>query len=233
MSGPDISVVLPAYREAANLRLLLPRLRAALATLPGRSEIVVVDTNQPMDDTEAVCAAEGAVYVRRAPTNVYGDAVRTGIATAQGTYVVFMDADGSHPPEFLPELVGAAGDADVVIASRYVAGGGSDNSMSLRLMSIALNKAFALALGLPVRDGSNSFRLYRGELLRAVRPVSSNFDVVQELLYVLNKRHARLRIREIPFHFRTRIHGETKREMVKFLMGYAATVVRLRTRTRP
>lgn len=222
------SVVLPACREDENLRVLLPRLKRTLEQLEGRHEILVVDTREPLDDTEAVCAEHGVRHLRRGPGNSFGDAVRTGIAHAQGDRVVFMDADGSHPPEFIPRLIAEEAEGDVVIASRYVEGGHTENPRVLIVMSRVVNVCYSLVLGLKCKDVSNSFKLYRAEQLRSVTLRSENFDIIEELLFKLKRKHPGLRIREVPFSFRRLMFGETKRNLVLFMMSYVFTIVRLR-----
>ena len=228
---PRLSVVLPAYLEEENLRLLLPRLFAALALTGLSSEVVVVDTALPRDATEAVAKEHGARLVRRGPGDCFGDAVRTGIAEARGELVVFMDADGSHGPEMIPALVEASGGsepADVVIASRYVEGGYTENSALLRAMSRILNTSYSVVLGLDVKDVSNSFKLYRAPLLRELALECDNFDVVEEILYKIRRRHPGARFREIPCVFKQRMFGRTKRNLLLFVASYLVTILKLR-----
>lgn len=228
MQLPDLSVVLPAYREAPNLSELLPRLRQTLESMPLRFEILVIDTESPMDQTEQVCLEHGAIYVRRSGGNDYGDAVRTGIRTAAGRFCLFMDADGSHPPEFITQLLAVAEQSDVVVASRYISGGGTDNSFASTLMSRVLNLTFSLVLGLRCSDISNSFKLYRTEMLQSIPLQCRNFDVIEEILFSMQQQHPGLRIREVPFHFRKRAHGETKRRLLVFILTFLGTMIRLR-----
>lgn len=94
-----------------------------------------------------------------------------------------MDADGSHAPEFVPTLFGARGGQDVVIASRYVEGGETDNRAYLILLSRFVNLAYSIVLGLNVKDVSNSFKLYDGDQARSIQLTSDNFDIIEELLY--------------------------------------------------
>ena len=228
MNEVEISVVIPAYLEAENLRLLLPRLKNILAKLSSSSEIVVADTLEPKDDTPVVCKEQGVVYLNRQGGNTYGDAVRTGIKNAKGKYIVFMDADGSHDPEFIEKLYAERTAHDVVIASRYVQGGNTDNTFISKLMSLTVNKLFALGLGLPYKDVSNSFKLYNAEQLKNLQLYCNNFDIIEEILYKLKKNKKNLLVKEIPFYFKKRIYGETKRELVKFIFSYARTMFRLR-----
>jgi len=102
-------------------------------------EILVVDTMHAMDYTEDVCSHNKVTYLNRTHGNNYGDAVRTGIMNACGEYIIFMDADGSHSPEFINKLYQYKDDYDVVIASRYVEGGATDNNRILILMRWVVN----------------------------------------------------------------------------------------------
>ncbi len=179
---PDLSLILPSYAEEENLRLLLPRIKEACAQIAGDFEILVVDTAEPLDGTPMLCGEEGVRYVPRRGGARYGDAVRTGIAEAQGESIIFMDADGSHPPYFLEKLYERRADADVVIASRYVEGGHTENSRILILMSLIVNIGFRIVLGLKCKDVSNSFKLYRGNALKSLQLNCHDFDIVEEIL---------------------------------------------------
>lgn len=224
----ELSVVLPSYLEEENLRLLLPRLREALQTIPLESEIIVVDTVESLDGSHAVAESEGARLVRRTPGNTFGDAVRTGLAEARGRYIAFMDADGSHSPELLPKLVAEIGKHDVVIASRYTEGGYSETNLILKAMSRVLNISYSIVLGLDVKDVSNSFKVYRAALLDGITLHCKNFDVIEELLFKIQRRHPSVRIKEVPCTFKKRMFGETKRSLLLFMLTYLVTIIRLR-----
>jgi dolichol-phosphate mannosyltransferase len=223
-----LSIVLPAYMEEENLRQLLPRLSTVLNELDPSGEIVVVDTMTPLDNTHEVCAHHQVRYVNRTGGNYFGDAVRTGIAVARGHYLVFMDADGSHPPEFIRNLWAERERADVVIASRYIAGGATDNSRVLVAMSLAVNLIYSFVLGLRCKDVSNSFKLYRSSMLKTLHLKCSNFDIVEEILYKLKRHHPRLHITELPFSFKKRMFGTTKRNLVAFVFSFVITLIRLK-----
>lgn len=224
----DLSVVMPAYLEEENLRLILPRLHATLKKMNNDYEIVVVDTKEPMDHTEAVCKEQGVRYVRRTPSNTFGSAVRTGIEFALGRHILFMDADGSHTPEFIPNLYEKADQADVIIASRYVEGGVTENSASLKWMSRILNLTYSWVLGLKCKDVSNSFKIYKSAQLKELELKCENFDIVEEILFKLKVLNKNFTILEVPFTFKERMFGETKRNLVAFIIAYVFTLIKLR-----
>jgi len=223
----ELSIVLPAYEEAENLRLLLPALKAVAAALTPSHEILVVDASQPRDATPEVCAEHGVTYLPRRGGDYYGHAVRTGIADSRGRSVILMDADGSHNPTFLPQLWAHRETSDLVIASRYMPGGKTENPAILIFMSLVVNVVFRIVLGLRCFDVSNSFRLYRGDDVRALTLSCNNFDIVEEILVLLSFTHTHYRIQEVPFTFEERKAGKTKRKLLTFAMSYLAVLGRL------
>lgn len=224
----DLSVVLPSYLEEENLRLLLPRLVQTLESLGVRWEVLVVDSASPMDNTADVCGQNRSRYVPRQGGNTFGAAVRTGIRLSCGRRVVFMDADGSHPPEFIRDLWAHRDEAEVIIASRYTAGGVTENSVSLVLMSRILNLSYSWILGLRCKDVSTSFKLYPGSALRSLELKCDHFDIIEEILYRLVHDNPPATLKEIPSAFKKRMFGETKRNLLLFVLSYVYTIVRLR-----
>lgn len=219
---------MPAYREADALRKLLPSLSRNLALLDIDYEIIVADSMEPLDETAAVCAEFGVRHIHRVGGNAYGDAVRTGIQNSTGKYVLLMDADGSHNPDDISRLWSARNRSDIVIGSRYVSGGSTENPFVLILMSRVLNYFYEFAFHLPVRDISNSFRLYRGEQLRSIELVSNDFDIVEEILIRLVCGSTQSTVSEVPVTFEKRKAGESKRNLPAFMLSYMASIMRLR-----
>ena len=226
-ANPQLTIVLPAYEEAANLDNLLPRLAQVAGQLAPQFEILVVDTPEPRDDTPAVCRKYGGRYVPRRGGSLYGHAIRTALEEARGEWIIFMDADGSHNPGFLPELWRFRDNFDLVIASRYVRGGKTENPAVLIFLSLVINVVFRVTLGLKCADVSNSFRLYRGDDLRKLQLKCNHFDIVEEILVKLITLHLGYRIKEVPFFFEKRKAGKTKRNLFTFALGYFVTLVRL------
>ena len=228
MSEYDLSIIIPSYLEGENLCCILPRIKKTLSGLKIKFEINVIDTLEPMDNSKNVCLENGVNYFNRGKGNCYGDAVRTGIKFARGKYIVFMDGDGSHTPEFIPELVKHRANFDVVIASRYVEGGFTDNNKILIFMSRAVNFFYVLILQLGCKDASNSFKLYQTEILKALDLYSNNFDIIEEILFKLKRNDRHLRIREVPYTFKQRMFGHTKRNLVFFAFSYLFSLIKLR-----
>lgn len=224
----ELTVMLPAYKEAAALRELLPTIKAAAAAITPDFEILILDTQAAMDDTEEVCALNGVRHVRRSGGNQYGDAIRTGIAEARGKYLLCMDADGSHGAQYFASMWAKREDFDIVIGSRYVAGGHTENPAILIWMSYALNVTFRVVFKLHAKDVTNSFRLYRAAILKPMRLGSNDFDILEEILIKAVTHRPPARVAEVPVTFGRRKAGETKRKLVQFAFGYLTTLRKLR-----
>jgi dolichol-phosphate mannosyltransferase len=215
--GSGTWVVLPTYDEADNIR---PISEAILAALPGAT-LLIVDDDSP-DGTgriaDELAAADGRIRVRhRAAKQGLGRAYLDGfrIALEGGAAVVVqMDADFSHDPADLPALIRPVvdGSADLVIGSRYTAGGGVlDWGLGRRLISRGGSLFARTVLGLAPHDLTGGFKAWRAETLAAVP-----FDGVHAGGYVFQiemtfrASRAGARVREIPIVFRDRRIGQSK-----------------------
>jgi dolichol-phosphate mannosyltransferase len=118
---------------------------------------------------------------------------------------------------------------DVVIGSRYVKGGISNDALSSQIMSHMLNFAFRVCLGLKANDLSTDYRMYRTKQLKRVKLTCDNYDVLEEVLLrlKLNKKDKNLKIGEVPINFEKRMYGESKRQLVKYIISYIKTLVKL------
>jgi len=225
----EISLIIPAYQEKENLERLLPELVEVLSNLDGQFEILVIDTLEKMDATDEVCQLNKVNYINRENGNSYGDAIRTGIIKSSGNKVIIMDADGSHEPRYLNKMYRYSGKYDLVIGSRYIENGKTENNFGLILMSLMVNMMYRLFLNLKIKDVSNSFRIYNGKQLRSIDPICNNFDIVEEILIKLVLSYPELTIKEIPIEFKKRRYGKSKRNLVKFVFSYLVTMRRLIT----
>jgi dolichol-phosphate mannosyltransferase len=229
LEGKALTVMMPAYGEADNLRLLLPAIKKVIVELGISAEILVLDAAPSVEDTQAVCFENQVTWLPRQGGNNYGDAIRTGIQGSTGEFVITMDSDGSHNPQFIHELWQNRSKADVLIASRYVPGGVTDNPWLLVAMSRVLNVIFKIFVRIPVYDVSNSFRLYRGDLLRSIQTEYKNFDVLEEILarLIWGKGSHTISILELPFRFEQRKHGKPKRQLIVFGLQFLSALFKL------
>jgi len=215
-------VVLPTYNERENLTTVVTLARSALATCdpPVSGAVLIVDDGSPDGTGELAdqLAREHADVrvLHRARKGGLGGAYLAGFdeALANGAdFVLEMDADLSHDPADLPRLIDAARDgADVVLGSRYVAGGGVEGwPLHRRWISRAGGRYAAIMLGLPLSDLTGGFKCFRASALRALDPDlvhSRGYAFQIELTY--HAARAGLEIAEIPIVFRERELGRSK-----------------------
>ncbi|HYO86525.1 MAG TPA: polyprenol monophosphomannose synthase [Dermatophilaceae bacterium] len=221
-SGPDqwprlcrVLVLMPTYNERDNLPDLVRRVRAATPEV----DILVLDDNSP-DGTGAVAdelaAHDARVWAlhragKEGLGKAYLDGFRWGLDRGYDA-LVEMDADGSHRPEHLPQLLAAARNADVVIGSRWVPGGEVINWPAHRkALSLGGNLYIRVLLGVTVRDATAGYRVYRASALRSLdlAAVQSHGYCFQVDLTWKAVR-AGLRVVEVPISFVERQVGDSK-----------------------
>ena len=225
-----LSIILPSYKEAENLEKIVPKVKYVVETNITKSyEILVVDAMKPVDETPNICQTAGAKYIPRRGGNNYGDAIRTGIQDATGSYILVMDADGSHDPADIVKLYQSVlkDNSDVTIGSRYIEGGSTSNGIVLRAMSYIVNLIYSKLFDLHIQDVSNSFRIYRADLLKSIQLQGDNFDVVEEILIKLKRKYGNIVIIEIPIVFHKRDKGNSKRNLWRFIVSYVTTILKL------
>ena len=196
-------------------------------------EVLVVDDNSP-DGTWRIVGEmaerEPRVHLlRRLAERGRGSAGVAGLREAAGQgadLVVEMDADFSHHPRFIPALVQAAQDADVVVGSRLVEGGGEAGRSFLRtLITRFANLYIRLVLRLPVRDCTSGFRVFRREALMKMgleKMTSNGPAIVQEIF--LGARRAGARFVEVPILFEERRAGQSTFNCRVLLAGFLAVL---------
>lgn len=229
---PDLSIVIPALNEEGSLRQVLPRLKKAFAEMGVKGEILVVN-GKSTDKTVEVCEAEGAKVLAQQGRG-FGAALREGLLAAAAPWTCVVDADGSHPPEDLKRLWAERERADLVIASRYVAGGGAVMDLQRQILSRSLNIVARLVLSLPAKDSSGGFRLYRSPFAKKAAALSDapNFTVQQELLVGILRQGGR--VIEVPFTYEPRIDGVSKASATALAPAYLRMLAKLRAeRNRP
>lgn len=215
MTNLPTLVVIPTYNEAANLEAVVTRLRAANPSV----DVLVVDDGSPDgtgDLADKLAAGDDAVHVlHRTAKQGLGAAYLAGFAWGLPRgydVIVEMDADGSHQPEQLPQILAALESADLVLGSRWVPGGGVVNwGLRRQLLSRGGTTYARLALGLHLSDATGGFRAFRRSTLEGL-----DLATVRSQGYCFQIDLARRAVDrgytvvEVPITFVEREYGESK-----------------------
>jgi dolichol-phosphate mannosyltransferase len=222
---PDVWVILPTYNEAENLERIVGRV---LEQLPASRRVLIVDDNSP-DGTgeiaDRLAVSDGSIAVlHRDRKEGLGPAYLAGFRVALdggAERIIEMDADFSHDPAFLPKLIEATEDADLVIGSRYVPGGGITDWGPMRRFISRGGSAYArVALGLPIRDLTGGFKCFRRVVLETI-----NLETIEARGYAFQVEttyraiKSGFRVVEVPITFRDRTDGTSK--MTKAIVAEA------------
>jgi dolichol-phosphate mannosyltransferase len=212
-----ITIIIPTYNEAENL----PKLVSALFMLPLEASVLIVDDNSPdgtgrVADELAVSHPDRIAVVHRPGKlglrSAYLDGFRLALENGAEA-VAQMDADFSHDPQVLPAMAERLAGCDVVLGSRYVPGGSVDTRWPRwRKALSAFGNFYARAiLGLPLRDATTGFRLWRRETLLAMpleRIRASGYIFLVEMAYLAHC--LEFRFGEVPIYFAERRAGKSK-----------------------
>lgn len=230
MLKTGITVALLSYKEAENLKVLIPQIKEKFDATGEDYEILVIDTQEPLDDTPEVCKEFGCIYKNQEYPG-FGGAFRTAIKYANMDKFFILDSDGSHDPKYIPKIYEEfmKGGVDLVIGSRYVKGGQTSDAKSSIIMSHILNFFFRKVIGVSAKDISTDFRMYHTADLKAVELKYKNYDVLEEVLLKirLNKPNKKLVITEVPISFHKRLYGESKRQLIPFIISYIRSLFEL------
>jgi dolichol-phosphate mannosyltransferase len=216
---PSAWLVLPTYNEAENLERIVRAALPEMASAAPDHHILIVDDGSPDgtgDIADRLAAELPAVEVlHRTAKEGLGRAYLAGferVIESGADLVLEMDADFSHDPRDLPRLIAAAEEADLVLGSRYIAGGGvTDWGLLRRMLSRGGSWYARMVLGVPVRDLTGGFKCFRRETLEGIDYRDTHADGYGfqiELTYRTIR--AGFRVKEVPIVFRDRTEGTSK-----------------------
>ena len=215
-AAPRVWVILPTYNEAENVVRLVGEV---LERLPTSRRVLIVDDNSP-DGTGEIAdrlaeASEDVTVLHREHKEGLGPAYLAGFREALdggAELVIEMDADFSHDPAYLPQLLRAIEDADLVLGSRYVPGGGVTEWGKMRRFISKRGSGYARRmLGVRIRDLTGGFKCFRREVLEAIdldSITSRGYAFQVETTY--RAIQAGFRVVEVPIVFRDRSEGSSK-----------------------
>jgi len=211
-----LSVVIPAYNEENGIAEMASRVLSVGPALKqvgvDRLELLVVDDGS-RDRTAAVAQnIEGVTLIRHPRNRGYGAALKTGFSKASGELIGFLDADGTYPPEYFPQLCVAALDgADLIIGSR-MAGEESKMPVTRRVGNFFFASLLSLLSHQKVTDSASGMRVFKREILKQVYPLPDGLNLTP----VMSTRalHEGVRIREVPIPYRERV-GRSKLSVIR------------------
>ncbi len=222
MTPKTVSIVIPAYNEAATIAALLRRVRAARAPFPG--EVIVIDDgsrDRMLATLREIAADDADLRVLSHVTNRgKGAAIRTGLAAARGDVVLIQDADLEYDPVDYPRLLEPVlrDEADVVYGNRFHGGRGRGVDPVFYLGNRTLTVLTRILTGLDIADMEVGYKVFRADVLRAITLTSDRFDFEPEVTVKIARLGCRVTQVPIRYHPRTRREGKK----IKWRDGLAA-----------
>jgi glycosyltransferase involved in cell wall biosynthesis len=225
-----LSVVIPAYNEENGITEIAQRVLAVRGNLEkagvGELEVIVVDDGSRDRTAEIASQIEGVRLIQHPKNKGYGAALKTGFSQAKGELIGFLDADGTYPPEFFPQLcVEALNGSDLVIGSRMA---GTDSKMPItrRIGNLFFANLLTLVGRQRVSDSASGMRVFKREILSLIYPLPDGLNLTP----VMSTRavHEGIRMVEVPIPYSERV-GRSKLSVFRdgsiFLQSIVWTVL--------
>ncbi|MEW5869575.1 MAG: glycosyltransferase family 2 protein [Chloroflexota bacterium] len=221
-----LSLVIPALNEEDGIAAIMERVLAVRPALDqvgvGALELIVVDDGS-QDGTARIVEANSDVRLVQHPNNRgYGAALKSGFSAASGELLGFLDADGTYPPEYLPELCKAALEgADIVVGSRR-SGASTEMPFVRQVGNFIWSNLLTVLAGQRVMDPASGMRVFRRQALESIYPLPDglNFTPVMST----RSAHEHLKVVELPVPYKERI-GRSKLSVVRDGMRFLQTIL--------
>ena len=224
-----ITVSILTYNEEENIKELIPKVIEQLNKITDDYEIIVVDSPNSKDDSKSVCSKFNvSYYLQEGPYFI--DALKTAIKYASKDIFLYIDADFSHPPEYIPDIYSAfiKNNADLVIGSRYIKGGSTDDYKINILYSKILNFIYQILSGsFGIKDISGGYKMYKTSVLKNIDFWSRYFEMQLEIFIKAKLSNPNFKVVEVPIHFKKREKGDSKRNYSKYLPSFIKVLTKL------
>lgn len=225
-----LSVVIPAYNEENGIAEIASRVLSVAPDLKkvgvDQLELLVVDDGSKDRTAEVTSKIPGVNLIRHTQNRGYGAALKTGFSKASGELIGFLDADGTYPPEYFPQLcLAALNGADLVIGSR-MAGEDSQMPLTRRIGNIFFATLLTLLSRQKVTDSASGMRVFKREILEQIYPLPDGLNLTP----VMSTRalHEGINIGEVPIPYSERV-GRSKLSVIRdgriFLQSMVWTVL--------
>ena len=210
-----LSIVIPAYNEENGIAEIAKRVLAVGPALKAvgvdKLELLVVDDGSKDRTAEVAESISGVSLIRHPKNKGYGAALKTGFSKASGELIGFLDADGTYPPEYFPQLCQAAlNGTDLVIGSR-MAGADSQMPMTRRIGNFFFANLLSILGRQKVTDSASGMRVFKREILEQVYPLPDGLNLTP----VMSTRalHEGVKIEEVPIPYSERV-GRSKLSVI-------------------
>jgi len=209
----NICVVIPALNEGKTIENIINQTKRYINT------VIVVD-NGSSDNTAAIAEQCGATIINYSEKKGYGAAQYTGqqYALSKGfDYILQLDADGQHNPQYIPQLIEAMkdGDYDIVLGSRFLCDSHKNLGFVRWIGIIFFSKVVSLLGRTKVTDVTSGFKIYKSSSLMRLSKPSDAHPAVEQMLEIAKKN---MSIKEIPVEMPIRYTGESHLNIIKFLL---------------
>ncbi len=226
-SNSQLAVVIPAYNEEDGIAEILDRVLSVRPALEAMGvcglEVIVVDDGSKDRTAEIVKSYADVRLIKHQKNRGYGGALKTGFANAQSDLLSFLDADGTYPPEYFPQLCQpiVQGDAELVVGSR-MAGAKSEMPKTRRLGNLIFANLVSIIGNRRVTDSASGQRVFRREVLEQLYPLPDglNFTPVMSTRAI----HENIKMIEVPIPYSERL-GRSKLSVVKDGMRFLNSIV--------
>ncbi len=211
-----LSVVIPAYNEENGIKQIAERVLAVEPALKAvgieRLELLVVDDGSKDKTAEVAAGIPGVTLIRHPKNRGYGAALKTGFSKASGELIGFLDADGTYPPEYFPQLCQSAlNGSELVIGSR-MAGADSKMPLTRRIGNFFFANLLSLLGRQKVTDSASGMRVFKREILEQIYPLPDGLNLTP----VMSTRalHEGIRVVEVPIPYSERV-GRSKLSVIR------------------
>ena len=226
----SISIIIPTYNEKENIVPLIKSIEDGLGGIP--YQIVIVDDNSPDGTYREIIKNFGGnkniKAILRKNERGLGGAILHGIKNSKNGIIIGMDADFNHPPELIPHMLKEVEDNDLVVASRFIKGGGMEDKKRY-FSTFAFNKFLKHILGFPTMDNMSGFYVIKKEELLKL-PLEKVYKGYGEyhlrLVYLAKK--SNLKIKEVPVFYKKRKYGNSKSNLPKMFFLYLNEAIKMR-----
>lgn len=232
-----ISIVIPTYNERENIRGLINRIKKAMGRV--LYEILVVDDESPDGTSEMIARKNPRIHLLSHPQpRDLGRSILMGINTARGDVIIGMDGDGNHDPRYIPRLLDALQNADLVVGSRFINQKISNlkhqipnkfkvlKSEIQNIGSFVFNAFLKFYFGFPIWDNTSGFYAIRRKTLQSLNPPSIYYGYGEyHLRLVYKAMQRRLHIVEVPVIYPPRLHGQSKSRLGRMFVTYVHTAI--------